>query len=89
MIWNATTVRTKSGKTRKVRASFSKPYAHFPGTRDQGRDSNTAFPKYEAGLLPIALNYLGISRDDTLRCHVNATEISGSWQRSTNIEHSK
>jgi hypothetical protein len=54
-------------------ASFFKPYAHFPGTRDQGRDSNRVFPKYEAGVLPpTAPNYLGISRDDTLRCNVNA-----------------
>jgi hypothetical protein len=74
MIWNATTVTTKSRKTRKVMASFFKPHAHFPGTRDQGRDSNRVFPKYEAGVLPpIAPNYLGISRDDTLRCYVNAT----------------
>jgi len=35
MIWNVTTVMAKYGKTRKVRASFFRPYAHFPGTRDR------------------------------------------------------
>jgi len=33
LIWNATTVTTKLVKTRKVKASFFKPYAHFPGMR--------------------------------------------------------